>query len=114
MYEVNQTFKGKTGEAFRVVSVDEKQIHLSVFESDFVMGGDIDKFEKLGVVPIDEKEYKTRVCAMIIFQNERKNESKYEDYLIFYDQIKDEPQGFIDEMFNLNGGYRDYERPSAN
>lgn len=108
MYTIDQTFKGKTGEALRVIELNETHIHLAVFESEFVMAGEIEKFSQLEVEEIDMKEYKRRVCAMKVFQDEKEPESKFEDYLIFFDQLKGYSDEMIDTMFNNYGGFSDY------
>jgi hypothetical protein len=115
--QVGKMYVSSTGEAFRVIEVADGQIHLSTFESDFVLNGEIDNFTGLmqasGMVEIQEKEYKLRVVAMRAFQD-MKGDKDYpykKSYLGQYDEMK----GFmsndsIDSFFELGGGFRDYSK----
>ena len=118
--EVGKKFLTSTGEAFRVIEVSDGQIHLSTFEGDYVMNGEIDNFKGLmeasGMKEIDETEYKLRVVAMRMFQD-MKNDKDYphrDSYLGEYDEMKKmmSPEA-IEGLFKAGGGYREYSELEA-
>lgn len=118
--EVGKKYASSTGEAFRVIEIADGQIHLSTFEGEYVLNGQIDNFKGLmeatGMTEITEKEYKLRVVAMRAFQDQ-KNDKDYpykKSYLVQYDEMK----GFmsddaIESFFELSGGFRDYSKEEA-
>ena len=106
--KVGNFYVGKTGEAVRVIEINDTIISACVFESRFVMKGPIENFAKLEMTQIQEPEYKARVVAMRIFQSQKTNESVFNDYLTFYDQFKDKDEEFINKEFEHYGGFNDY------
>ena len=110
--KVGNFYVGKSGEAVRIIEMDESQVYACVFESRFVMKGPIENFAKLEMTQIQEPEYKARVVAMHIFQLQKTNQSVFNDYLTFYEQLKDKDEEFINKEFEYFGGFNDYETES--
>lgn len=110
MKEGEMFLNPKTFEACRCLFINADRVYLTLFETDFIMAGPMKNFQKFGMMPIDEAEYKIRVLAMRMFQNEKKNGSKYDDYLNFYNDLRGSGQDFINSGFNIYGGYSEFKR----
>lgn len=113
--EGDKKFVAQTGEAFRVIKIDDKNIHLSTFEGDYVLNGPIENFkglaESTGMKEISDHEYKLRVVAMRMFQD-MKNDKDYpykKSYVGQYEEIKDWESKPVEGFFEAGGGYRVYE-----
>jgi hypothetical protein len=113
-------YVSKTGEAMRVVTFNDKEARVSLFESNFLMEGEAAKlsglFQSTGAVEITEDEYKKRTVAMRIFQDCKLDKDyPFKTYHGQYDElITSMAKDTVDSFFEMGGGYRDYDNGGIN